>query len=250
MSGYKIIKGKANRHQSSRMITDNWLTPPEIIKALGPFDLDPCSPENRPWPTARRHFTINDNGLIQVWEGRVWLNPPYGNQMYLWMNKLAQHGNGFGLIFARTETKGFQSHIFPFVDSILFVAGRIQFYNIDGTLSPGTWAPAPSVLCAYGLNNVERLGDSGIKGKHVLVNVATVITITASPSWKNVVSIAITRLNGSAHLQEIYELVERIAPDKIQKNPHFKEKIRQTLQIHFQKVKRGHYTTSTTEICD
>lgn len=23
---------------------DEWLTPPEIVEALGPFDLDPCSP--------------------------------------------------------------------------------------------------------------------------------------------------------------------------------------------------------------
>ena len=30
---------------------DEWLTPPEIIKSLGEFDLDPCSPINRPWAT-------------------------------------------------------------------------------------------------------------------------------------------------------------------------------------------------------
>jgi hypothetical protein len=28
-------------HQSAKMINDEWITPPEIIKALGPFDL--CS---------------------------------------------------------------------------------------------------------------------------------------------------------------------------------------------------------------
>lgn len=31
-------------HQSARMKNDEWLTPPEIVRALGPFDLDPCSP--------------------------------------------------------------------------------------------------------------------------------------------------------------------------------------------------------------
>ena len=50
-------------HQSANMKTDEWLTPPEIIKALGPFDLDPCSPINRPWDTARKHYTIENNGL-------------------------------------------------------------------------------------------------------------------------------------------------------------------------------------------
>ena len=57
---------------------DEWLTPPEIVKSLGEFDLDPCSPIERPWDTAKNHFTINDNGLIQNWFGRVWCNPPYG----------------------------------------------------------------------------------------------------------------------------------------------------------------------------
>jgi len=39
-------------HQSAAMMKDEWLTPPDIIKALGPFDLDPCAPIVRPWPTA------------------------------------------------------------------------------------------------------------------------------------------------------------------------------------------------------
>lgn len=29
-----------------------WLTPPDILRALGPFDLDPCAPVNRPWDMA------------------------------------------------------------------------------------------------------------------------------------------------------------------------------------------------------
>ena len=36
---------------------DEWLTPPEITTDLGPFDLDPCSPIKRPWPTAENHYT-------------------------------------------------------------------------------------------------------------------------------------------------------------------------------------------------
>ena len=56
---------------------EEWLTPPEIIKALGDFDLDPCAPtpETRPWETAKEHFCIHDNGLTKPWTGkRVWLN--------------------------------------------------------------------------------------------------------------------------------------------------------------------------------
>lgn len=38
--------------RSARADTDEWLTPPQLLKCLGPFDLDPCSPVDRPWPTA------------------------------------------------------------------------------------------------------------------------------------------------------------------------------------------------------
>ena len=64
-------------HQSAKMGKDEWLTPPELIRALGEFDLDPCAPINRPWPTAGGHFTREDDGLTKEWFGRVWLNPPY-----------------------------------------------------------------------------------------------------------------------------------------------------------------------------
>lgn len=56
-------------HQSHRMGKDEWLTPPDILKALGPFDLDPCAPINPPWPMAANHFTILDNGLAREWGG-------------------------------------------------------------------------------------------------------------------------------------------------------------------------------------
>lgn len=50
---------------------EEWLTPPSIIKSLGDFDLDPCSPINRPWDTAKKHFNVNDDGLAQNWGGSV-----------------------------------------------------------------------------------------------------------------------------------------------------------------------------------
>ena len=80
---------------------DEWLTPPEIIHALGCFDLDPCAPVVRPWPTATRHYTIEDNGLVQPWDGRIWCNPPYGTETGRWLARMAEHGNGIALIFAR-----------------------------------------------------------------------------------------------------------------------------------------------------
>lgn len=144
--------------------TDEWLTPPEIIKALGEFDLDPCSPINRPWPTANKHYTIEDNGLLMPWDGRVWCNPPYDTKVSsAFLNKCALHDNAIVLIFARTETNNFFEHIWNKADSVLFIKGRLKFYTVDG--KQGGTAGAPSVLVAYGKNNSEALKNSGIKGK-------------------------------------------------------------------------------------
>ena len=144
---------------------DEWLTPPEIIKALGEFDLDPCIPIIRPWDTAKHHFNINDNGLMQNWFGRVWCNPPYGNYTEQWLQKAAMHGNTICLIFARTETKMFFQYIWNKADAIFFIKGRLKFYHVTG--KQGDSAGAPSVLIAYGQNNVEALKNCKIQGRFI-----------------------------------------------------------------------------------
>ena len=151
-------------HQSAKMKNDEWLTPPDIIKALGVFDLDPCSPIDRPWPTAAEHFTILDNGLILPWHGRVWCNPPYGREANEWLAKLAQHGNGVALIFARTETEMFFAHVWEKADAVLFLKGRLYFHYVDGRRAAAN-AGAPSCLVAYGIDNINALKRSGLKGK-------------------------------------------------------------------------------------
>lgn len=146
---------------------DEWLTPPEIIEALGPFDLDPCAPtpETRPWSTAVRHYSIHDDGLLKPWYGRIWCNPPYGRETFVWLNKLAEHGDGIALIFARTETRGFHAEIWDKADAVFFFKGRLKFHKVTG--EQGNTANAPSCLVAYGQNNVRALRHSGLKGKLV-----------------------------------------------------------------------------------
>lgn len=151
-------------HQSAKMIKDEWLTPPYILKSLGEFDLDPCAPIIAPWQIAKKHFTINDNGLMQKWEGRVWCNPPYGLEAAIWLNRLANHGNGIALIFARTETRMFFDHVWEKADALLFIAGRLNFHHVSGEKAKVN-AGAPSVLVAYGANNSEILNVCGIPGK-------------------------------------------------------------------------------------
>lgn len=154
-------------HQSTNMKSDIWLTPPHIIQSLGEFDLDPCCPSEMPWKTANKSYTQIENGLIQPWEGRVWLNPPYSREATKWLKKLAQHGNGVALVFARTETTWFFENIWKKAHALLFLEGRIHFHLLNGERAQAN-AGAPSVLVAYGKNNVNSLLESGIKG--VLVN--------------------------------------------------------------------------------
>lgn len=140
-----------------------WLTPPELVKQLGKFDLDPCCPIDAPFYHATNHYTIIDDGLSKEWKGRVYLNPPYGRGMELWLEKLKFHGNGIALIFARTETKCFFEHIWHDADAILFVKGRIKFYHVSGV--QGGTPGAPSVFIAYGKENAIALQNSGIEGR-------------------------------------------------------------------------------------
>lgn len=143
------------------MQSDEWLTPPEILGALGDFDLDPCAPVVRPWPTATEHYT--EGGLQKPWHGRVWCNPPYGLEAKPWLENLANHGNGIALIFARTETEMFFNQGWARADGLLFLRGRLHFHYVSGARAAAN-AGAPSVLLAYGLNNVLALELSGLRG--------------------------------------------------------------------------------------
>jgi hypothetical protein len=155
-------------HQSAMMGKDEWLTPPELLAALGAFDLDPCSPVKRPWPTAAAHYTVLDNGLKKPWAGRVWCNPPYGDKAAVWLARCADHGDAIALIFARTETRMFAEHVWPKATGILFIEGRLHFHHVDGRRASAN-SGAPSVLIAYGQDNAESLRASSIAGQFFLL---------------------------------------------------------------------------------
>jgi len=143
---------------------DEWLTPPEIIKRLGPFDLDPCAAVKQPWITAATMYTIEDDGLALPWHGLVWCNPPYGPKTWTWLAHLASHpSGGIALTFARTETEGFYRQCWQKATAMLFIKGRLYFHHADGTRASGN-AGGPSVLIAYGQVARKRLLDSGISG--------------------------------------------------------------------------------------
>lgn len=151
-------------HHSHKAGTTTWLTPPHIISDLGPFDLDPCGHPD--WDTADQSFCLPTDGFAEEWFGRVWLNPPYGNEAWAWLDRLASHGDGIALIFARTETRGFVEQVWGKADALLFLHGRLHFHYPDGTRAPAN-SGAPSVLVAYGEDNAEALKSSNLEGTYV-----------------------------------------------------------------------------------
>lgn len=161
------MKAIGGHHKPHRGETDDWLTPPEIVSALGPFDLDPCCPLSMPWATAARMvlFPAEDGKLVE-WSGRVWLNPPYGPEAEWWLRRLADHGDGVALVLARTETRWFFDQVWDRAGAVLFIKGRLHFHRPDGTRAKAN-AGAGSVLVAYGTNNADRLRTCGIAGRFI-----------------------------------------------------------------------------------
>lgn len=127
--------------------TPEWATPQDFFDKcaleFGPFDLDPCATaQNAKCP---RFFTQADDGLAQQWKGRVWMNPPYGRTIGLWMQKAwrsAQAGaTVVCLVPARTDTHWW--HNYAIKAEVRFIRGRLKFGGHKNS------APFPSALVIF-----------------------------------------------------------------------------------------------------
>ena len=107
---------------------------------MGNIDLDPCSnSHDDPNVRADLHYTAADNGLIQYWEGNIFMNPPYGRQIGDWVAKLVEaHESGdvpqaIALLPARTDTQWWQLiRDYP----VCFVTGRLKFKGNNNNAAP------------------------------------------------------------------------------------------------------------------
>ncbi|HCI3536395.1 TPA: adenine methyltransferase [Acinetobacter baumannii] len=110
--------------------TDVWATPQNLFDALDQifnFDLDVCAlPENA---KCERYFTPELDGLKQEWTGTCWMNPPYGREISLWIEKAVETANNghtvVGLLPVRTDVVWWQEHILH--REIHYIKGRLKF---------------------------------------------------------------------------------------------------------------------------
>lgn len=143
--------GWAHPHLPNEGKTNEWYTPPHVFDALNlVFDLDPCAPlmPKADWIPAKTRYSLPNNGLLLPWYGSVWLNPPYGKQAGIWVNRLASHGNGIALVFSRTDVKWWHQAV-PQATAVCFIEGRLTFIAGDGQSAPGN-SGGPSALIAFG----------------------------------------------------------------------------------------------------
>lgn len=130
--------------------SEEWYTPPEVIarvvETLGVIDLDPCSDSSETVPSTVR-FTKETNGLEQPWQGRVYMNPPYGRGISAWTEKLCREyatgkvSEAIALVPARVDTDWFRM----FRDfAVCFIDGRLKFSGHDNS------APFPSAVIYLG----------------------------------------------------------------------------------------------------
>jgi hypothetical protein len=118
---------------------------------MGHIDLDPCSNSHEsPNVPAKYYYTKEMDGLSLDWFGNVYMNPPYGREIIVWVDYLVDQlrkGNikqAIALLPARTDTKWFQRlSDYP----VCFVNGRLKFG--DATNS----APFPSAIFALGISS-------------------------------------------------------------------------------------------------
>ena len=153
---------KGFSHESTALsVPVEWYTPQYIFDSLGlEFDLDPCAAPAYDNVPAKNKYVLPTDGLLEKWYGTVWLNPPYGKQTPLWINKMIHHNDGIALVFARTDTQWFQKAI-ETASIVCFIGSRVKFVNGNTGKSDGT-PGAGSALIGWGDTAYTAISQSGL----------------------------------------------------------------------------------------
>jgi phage N-6-adenine-methyltransferase len=136
-------------------ITDEHYTPKWLFDSMDiRFDLDVASPKGGSHVPADRYYTQEDNGLVQPWSGRVWMNPPY-SLTTPWVHKFIDNGHGVALLVV-SRSKWFQA-LWDVSDAIVPTPHDLKFDRPDGTstrISFQTFLFAMGDDCVKAINRV------------------------------------------------------------------------------------------------
>ena len=160
-----------NVHYSSKSSEHN--TPKWLVDEIrhyfeGSIDFDPCTNnEAQQLIQATYYQTYPSNILREAWNYRaVYMNPPYGRQISVWINKLVVEcrlqnvETAIALVPARTDTRWFRL-LEPY--PILFLYGRLKFSNASNS------APFPNALAFIGMHNSSNIDTIFGKFGHLRV---------------------------------------------------------------------------------
>ena len=163
INGMEDIWRMLHPHVSYNSGDNEWYTPKQYIEAarkvMGGIDLDPASShEANKIVQATRYYTIEDNGLILPWSGRVWLNPPYSlDLMGKFIDRLCMYcKNGevteaIVLVNNATET-GWFNKLVSIGRDVCFIRGRVRFWGPEGEMG----APLQGQACIYCGDNERK----------------------------------------------------------------------------------------------
>jgi phage N-6-adenine-methyltransferase len=133
---------KAKNHRLTVLFSSNngaWETPPAVFDELDAefcFELDVCA--NSGNAKCKRYFTPEQDGLKQPWLGVCYMNPPYGKDIEVWVQK-AFEASLYGatvvcLLPVRSGTRWWQRYVKPLPSADKrFLPGRLRFVNAPGT---------------------------------------------------------------------------------------------------------------------
>lgn len=117
-----------------------WYTPAKYIHAVHEvmdwINLDPASCEEaNTIVRAQHYFSLEHSGLKVDWYGKVYLNPPYGGETKLWVDRLIYFFTGYKvteaiLLVNATPDRSWFNQLWTF--PICFTDHRIRFISGEG----------------------------------------------------------------------------------------------------------------------
>lgn len=115
----------------------DWRTPPEVFAPLNAefgFTLDPCATAAN--ALCAKFYTEEQDGLAYTWAGeRVFMNPPYGREIYDWTRKARLESSitgalVVGLLPASTDLEWWHKDVVGRAE-VRYIRGRVRFLT-DG----------------------------------------------------------------------------------------------------------------------